>query len=430
MAVCLRGKKWWYNFVVKGKKYQGALEGVDNEPDARKAAKAKKRMIEKASDQKSVQALIDNFRMELSGSRTILLEDAWQLAAQKPAKKTASESWLKAKEGCWKDFAAFIAATHPEAKAVTDITVPMAEEYVSHIRSKGRFVKTIGNRTGRSAYANKNENLSTRTKNGMVENISGVFKALKSEIGNHNPFSDIPKLQNIEVERAVFSLDEIQRILNGDDSVAVPIFRIALYTGLREGDICNLEWRQIDFANRMIARHQNKTRKDVKIPMMPQICEYLSSLPQTSQYVLPDIQKIYASNRSTISRRIKKYLRKIGIETNQKTDRSRKSSVKDLHSCRHTFCWLAGQAGIPLPTVQAIVGHMTPTMTEHYAAHVTDAQKKAQIEALAAILPSQGSNLRCVLMDLAASIPDDRVDEAIRLLQDLQGKASPSEPTA
>ena len=56
--------------------------------------------------------------------------------------------------------------------------------------------------------------------------------------------------------------------------------------------------------------------------------------------------------------------------------------MKDLHSCRHTFCYYAGLAGIPLAVVQSIVGHMTPAMTEHYSAHASMEDKRRGMERL------------------------------------------------
>ena len=56
--------------------------------------------------------------------------------------------------------------------------------------------------------------------------------------------------------------------------------------------------------------------------------------------------------------------------------------MKDLHSCRHTFCCYAGLAGIPLAVVQSIVGHMTPAMTAHCSAHASMEDKRRGMERL------------------------------------------------
>ncbi len=84
-----------------------------------------------------------------------------------------------------------------------------------------------------------------------------------------------------------------------------------------------------------------------------------------------------------MSYRIKQFLEWLGIQTTRKPKgRTRAVSVKDLHSCRHTFCYYAGLAGIPLAVVQSIVGHMTPAMTEHYSAHASMEDKRRGMERL------------------------------------------------
>ena len=73
----------------------------------------------------------------------------------------------------------------------------------------------------------------------------------------------------------------------------------------------------------------------------------------------------------------------MGIETTRVPEgRTRAISVKDLHSCRHTFCYYAGLAGIPLAVVQSIVGHMSPAMTAHDTAHATIEDKRRSMERL------------------------------------------------
>ena len=80
---------------------------------------------------------------------------------------------------------------------------------------------------------------------------------------------------------------------------------------------------------------------------------------------------------------MKKFLEDSGIKTTKKVPgRSRAVSIKDVHSLRHTFCYFAGVAGIPLVVVQSIVGHMTPEMTAHYTSH---ADRKTKREKLAAL---------------------------------------------
>jgi hypothetical protein len=93
-------------------------------------------------------------------------------------------------------------------------------------------------------------------------------------------------------------------------------------------------------------------------------------------YVLPEHAAMYLENPDGISYRVKKFLESIGIQTTRVFEgRQRATSIKDVHSLRHTFAYLAGCYQIPLPIVQSILGHMSPEMTKHYQAH---ADRKAK----------------------------------------------------
>jgi len=119
--------------------------------------------------------------------------------------------------------------------------------------------------------------------------------------------------------------------------------------------------------------------EESKIGIQPIIDEF----KHKKTYVLPLHAKMYLGNRAGVSYRVKSFLERIGIATTIKPEgRSRSVSIKDLHSCRHTFCYYAGMYGIPLAVVQSIVGHMSEEMTKHYSAHATREAKRAKMELL------------------------------------------------
>lgn len=75
--------------------------------------------------------------------------------------------------------------------------------------------------------------------------------------------------------------------------------------------------------------------------------------------------------------------------------RSRKTSVKDIHSLRHTFCYLHGVQGTPLVTLQSMVGHMDKRMTEAYMMHQTEELKRNAINrySMTSLLPEKKESL-------------------------------------
>ncbi|MEA2013400.1 MAG: tyrosine-type recombinase/integrase [Verrucomicrobiota bacterium] len=57
-----------------------------------------------------------------------------------------------------------------------------------------------------------------------------------------------------------------------------------------------------------------------------------------------------------------------------------KVSIKDVHSLRHTFCYLASINNISLSVVKSIVGHTSDKMTEHYQNHADRKVKRKMME--------------------------------------------------
>ena len=93
--------------------------------------------------------------------------------------------------------------------------------------------------------------------------------------------------------------------------------------------------------------------------------------------------------------------------------------MKDLHSCRHTFCYYAGLAGIPLAVVQSIVGHMTPAMTAHYSAHASIEDKRRGMKLLSfapvALAKPEEEPERNELRKLIDTMPIEKVREMLAL---------------
>ena len=97
---------------------------------------------------------------------------------------------------------------------------------------------------------------------------------------------------------------------------------------------------------------------------------------------------MYQTNPSGTSYRFKSFLEEFGIRTTRNVEgRSRAVSIRDVHSLRHTFAYMAGVYQIPLPVVQSILGHMSPEMTKHYQAH---ADREAKEKYLARMPDSIG----------------------------------------
>ena len=425
-------KEYHYAFAQDGKRYRGVCEGCTTKREAEEYEKNLRKRVQEAAAKKEVKQLYEHFREELTGSKDILLADAYEKSLEKPKTRMPSEKQVRSKRAYWLDFTAFLNERYPDLQKLSEVRPLHAEAYIQYLRQNGRFNKTVTYRgsvvTQERSYQLKSE-LSPQTINTYQQALTEVFQLLARDAGiADNPFSSIPRLKKDAETREAFSEEELCVIRDNLDDFTQPLFTIAIATALREGDICTLKWSEVDFKQDLIIKRMRKTGNMVEIPIMPPLRDYLLQLQTAttkSEYVLPKHAEMYLNNSSGVSYRIKQFLENKCRITTTKTleGRSRAVSVKDLHSCRHTFCYYAGLYGIPLSIVQSIVGHMTPEMTKHYSAHASLSAKREQMRQLPEFMMLTGletredeSADREELHRLISTLPIEKVRELLKEL--------------
>ena len=426
-------KEYHYAFAQDRKRYRGVCEGCTTKREAEEYEKNLRKRVQEAAAKKDVKQLYEHFREELTGSKDILLADAYEKSLEKPKTRMPSEKQVRSKRAYWLDFTAFLNERYPDLQKLSEVRPLHAEAYIQYLRQNGRFNKTVTYRgsvvTQERSYQLKSE-LSPQTINTYQQALTEVFQLLARDAGiAENPFSSIPRLKKDAETREAFSEEELCVIRDNLDDFTQPLFTIAIATALREGDICTLKWSEVDFKQDLIIKRMRKTGNMVEIPIMPPLRDYLLQLQTAttkSEYVLPKHAEMYLNNSSGVSYRIKQFLENKCRITTTKTleGRSRAVSVKDLHSCRHTFCYYAGLYGIPLSIVQSIVGHMTPEMTKHYSAHASLSAKREQMRQLPEFMMLTGletredeSADREELHRLISTLPIEKVRELLKELR-------------
>ena len=339
---------------------------------------------------------------KLKARLTITLDDAFELAQQKPHSRSASEQVLRVSQRYWIDFVSFLKDNY-QLKTLDEVERAHAEAYISHIRKNGRWNRTISYNKKRCPQRKKFKdyefggNLSATTLNRYQMTCKAVFTFLLPDLGyslEENPFYFIKPLKLAPAEREIFSEEELELIFKNPSPLMRGLFTIGITCGLRLGDVATLRWQEIegyspnlcepDFYHHEINRITRKTKTEVHIPIERELADYLREQYEVSgqgEYILPEAAKMYLEHQNVLNCRILSYLHSLGIQTQRSIPgRTRKQSVKDFHSLRHCFCYYAGMRGVPLPVVQSIVGHLTASMTRHYQSH---ADKKARMQGLA-----------------------------------------------
>lgn len=184
---------------------------------------------------------------------------------------------------------------------------------------------------------------------------------------------DVPR-PKIYVEEDVpetWTPEEIRQLLNvigrssaiGKRDYAMVL--LAAVLGMRAGDICALQFKNIDWHRKLINYTQQKTGKDNSLPLLPQVGEaiidYLKNGRLDSEcnnvFIrhIPPYGPIGTAN--TLSETIKRYMRKAGIPTKKR---------KLAHAMRHTLASSLLGEGVPLMTITNIMDHDTPQTTVGY----------------------------------------------------------------
>ena len=108
----------------------------------------------------------------------------------------------------------------------------------------------INKRTGKG--------LAEKTQKHYISFISDVFEfAKRCNIKVNNPCHDVHAISTPKTKRNIYEPDEAQQFLNilleKADIKYVVFYLIAIFTGLRKGEILGLEWSDIDFDNCIIS---------------------------------------------------------------------------------------------------------------------------------------------------------------------------------
>jgi hypothetical protein len=105
-------------------------------------------------------------------------------------------------------------------------------------------------------------------------------------------------------------------------------------------------------------------------------------------------------------------------------ERDRHPSVRDAHSLRHTFIYLAGVCRLELPLVQSLVAHMAAEMTKMYMDHASDEAKRAVMQRMPNFL-GEAPGQKALPVDTGRGLVadlQDRLESAtvaeLRLLQE------------
>jgi len=179
--------------------------------------------------------------------------------------------------------------------------------------------------------------------------------------------------------------DEEQRLFDKLDKCEwlKPIVLIALHTGMRRGEICGLQWFDLNFDRGLIHVRNTKNGKDRIIPMnmtVRQLLEtqkVLRARPRQNRDGSPKVPSTYVFPSPRTDERL--------VEIKYSFARAvKEAKITDLrfHDLRHTAATRMGDAGADAFTLAAIFGWSDIRMAMRYTHAMEDAKRRA-VEAIA-----------------------------------------------
>ena len=178
-----------------------------------------------------------------------------------------------------------------------------------------------------------------------------------------NPAAKI-KLERENNHRLRFlSEEEISRLLSHCYSRIYPIVACALLTGMRKGEILQLSWENVDLERGNIYVLNSKSGKPREIPIAARLGSILRSLGPKRKGLVFEMPEI------TLRRHFAKAVRESSLDNFR------------FHDLRHTFASHYLMKTGDLPSVQKLLGHASPIMTQRYA-HLAANHLRTGIERL------------------------------------------------
>jgi integrase len=192
---------------------------------------------------------------------------------------------------------------------------------------------------------------------------------------------EMPKVNNLKTEDLTpEQLTALLEAIEKDANIqAANFMRLALFTGMRRGELFKLQWENVDFDRAFIHIREPKSGYDHKIPLNPSARELLLNHPRTgSSYVFPGR---HGGQRTDINKQVNRIKKTAGLPRD----------FRALHGLRHVYASMLASSGqVDLYTLQKLLTHKSAAMTQRYA-HLRD-EALRQASDLAGDLIGQAMN--------------------------------------
>ena len=253
------------------------------------------------------------------------------------------------------------------------LTTNDIQQFYAKLKQGGRLIRT-------EIYG---EGLSDQTVRGIHTTLHAALdKAVAEKLIFRNPADGchLPPARAREMQ--VLTPEEIQRLLiQAKEDGCFELLLLELSTGLRRGEICALQWddlnlrtgelrvrRQVHRVRGELVVSPPKTKAGNRSVILPvPVLSVLKAYRETvnSKWMFPSpLKEDSPRDPAAVRQRLQVILERAGCK-----------KVR-FHDLRHVFCTAALKHGMDVKTLSTIIGHVSSSTTLNVYAHVTDEMRR------------------------------------------------------
>lgn len=234
---------------------------------------------------------------------------------------------------------------------------------------KGKFLFAINPKDIEHFKIERSKTVAPSTVNRQLGTLRGIFnKAIAWGKLQSSPMKSVQFLKEPQGRLRFLEKEEVVKLLANCNKSLKPILILALFTGMRRGEIFGLKWHDVDFKRNIITLLDTKNGDRREVPMNEQVKTALIAVRKH-----PESPYIFCNEKGEPRHDIRK---------------SFSTALKDsgitnfrFHDLRHTFASQLVMAGVDLNTVRELMGHKDITMTLRYA-HLAPSHKQHAVDVL------------------------------------------------
>ena len=211
--------------------------------------------------------------------------------------------------------------------------------------------------------------VSPSTINRQLGTLRGMFnKAVAWGQLQINPMKSVQFLKEPAGRLRFLETEEIVKLLSNCSSTLRPIVILAVFAGMRRGEILKLKWNNIDYKRGIITLLDTKNGEKRELPMNKEVKD---AFIQVRKH--PESPYVFCNEQGQPRHDIRKSF----------STALRKSDITDFrfHDLRHSFASQLVMAGVDLNTVRELLGHKDITMTLRYS-HLAPRHKQHAVDIL------------------------------------------------